>query len=176
VIDVRGATLKVPQTSNFYPDLPPDTIIPARGFGVSLGAHAFPIALGTRRIGIGVDVLLTRATATTPPASTAPGSGDPPATNVQPPDVAVSMRVVAPQISINFGTAHGWSYLSAGAGPARVESTAGSETVVRSKVSVNAGAGARWFVTGHLGVGFDLRGHWVGSRALFAAAAGFSLK
>ena len=57
-----------------------------------------------------------------------------------------------------------------------MKATAGSEEVVTSKLSVNAGAGARWFITGHVGVGFDLRAHWVGSRALFAASAGFSLK
>jgi hypothetical protein len=92
------------------------------------------------------------------------------------PDVTVTQRIVAPQISLNFGTGRGWSYLSTGAGPVRVKATAGSDGLTTSRIAVNVGAGARWFLTDHVGVGFDLRAIWLGSRATFAASAGFSLK
>jgi hypothetical protein len=178
VIDVRGTTMRVPQTSDFYPDIPGETIIPARGFGLESGVHMYPLRIGTRRIGFGVEAVLMRGTATTPPstATTTDDNGGSTSTTETFPDVTVTTRIVSPQVSINFGTSRGWSYLSTGAGPARVKATAGSEEVVTSKLSVNAGAGARWFITSHVGVGFDLRAHWVGSRALFAASAGFSLK
>jgi hypothetical protein len=179
VIDVRGTTIGVPQTSNFYPDIPDETTIPARGFGAEVGAHFYPIAIGTRRrIGFGIDTVIARGTATTPPASSSVTSDDGVTETVTEtfPAVAVTVRIVSAQVSINFGTSHGWSYLSVGGGPARVKASAGPDTLVRSKTAVNAGAGARWFITDHIGVGFDLRAHWLGSRALFAASAGFSLK
>jgi hypothetical protein len=175
VIDIRGTTLRVPQTANFYPAVPGATVIPARSFGIEAGAHVYPIDVGERRrIGFGVDLSLARGTASTAPVTTENVDGT---TTVETfPDVAVTMRIIAPQVSMNFGTTRGWSYLSGGAGPARVEATAGSLTKVTSKVSANAGAGARWFIADHVAVGFDLRAHWLGSRALFAASAGFSLK
>ena len=179
VIDIRGATVGVPQTSNFYPDIPSATIIPARGFGVQAGAHVYPVPIGRWRLGVGVDVYIARATATTPSStSTSSTTSDdtaPPTVETFP-DVNVTQRIVAPQISLNFGTGRGWSYLSTGAGPARAKATAGSDVLTTSKLAVNVGAGARWFLADHFGVGFDLRALWLGSRATFAASAGFSLK
>jgi len=171
--DVRGTTLGVPQTSDFYPDLPGDTIVPARGFGLEAGVHVYPWASGSRSFGVGADLFWTRASATpTINSSTADGT----ITGIALPDVAVTMMVVSPQASINFGTSRGWSYLTTGGGAARVRSTARSDSVSRTVGDINAGGGARWFITDHLGVGFDLRIHWVGGSTLFAASAGFSLK
>lgn len=177
VIDVRGTTLGVPQTSDFYPDIPVETVIPARGFGLQVGAHLYPLPLGSWRLGVGVDVFLARATATTPTtSSSSSATSDITTAAVTVPDVKVTQRVVLPQISINFGTGRGWSYLSTGAGSARVKATADSDVVTTSRLAVSVGGGARWFLTGHVGVGFDLRALWLGSRATFAASAGFSLK
>ena len=82
-----------------------------------------------------------------------------------------------PSASLNFGTSAGWSYLALGAGPVRLRSEAtGAGELTTSKLSVSIGAGARWFMTDHLGVGFDLRVLTFSTRALFAASAGFSLK
>lgn len=179
VIDVRGVTVGVPQTSNFYPGIPADTIIPARGFGLQAGVHVYPLPIGAWRLGVGVDVYFARATATTPSSTATPSTTTDEAASATPesfPDVNVTQRIVAPQISLNFGTGGGWSYLSTGAGPVRVKATAGSDVLTTSKLAVNVGAGARWFVTDHIGVGFDLRALWLGSRATFATSAGFSLK
>lgn len=179
VIDIRGTTVGVPQTAGFYPDIPAETVIPARGFGLEAGVHVYPLPIGTWRLGLGVDVYFVRATATTPSsASTSSATGDDTTTPVVAvfPDVKVTQRIVAPQISLNFGSGRGWSYLSTGAGPARVRATGGSDVLTTSKLAVNVGAGARWFLTDHLGVGFDLRAIWLGSRATFATSAGFSIK
>ena len=174
VIDVRGTTLGVPQTSDVYPDIPGGTVIPARGFGLQAGAHVYPASGRVWRAGFGVGALFTRATATTPLDSSE--TGDAAALPATFPDVAVTQQIISPQVSLNFGTSRGWSYLSAGVGRGRVRSTAGSDTLTTWRTAVNAGAGARWFVSEHFGVGFDLRAHWLGSRALFAASAGLSLK
>jgi len=85
--------------------------------------------------------------------------------------------LLAPQLSFNFGTTNGWSYLSAGGGPARVEA---AET--RSIQSVNAGGGARWFLNAHAAIGFDIRMHKLAAKGAFprttlvSAAVGVSLK
>jgi hypothetical protein len=40
----------------------------------------------------------------------------------------------------------------------------------------NAGGGARWFFIEHVGVGFDLRLHRLGSNGLFSLAAGIAVR
>ena len=175
VIDVRGTTLGVPQTSDFYPDIPGETVIPTRGFGLQAGAHIYPLPVGNWRVGFGVDVFLARATSTTPVIASANDDGTTTVIDIFP-EIDVTQRIITPQVSLNFGTSRGWSYLSAGAGSGRISTTADSDTLTVSKLAVNVGGGARWFVTSHIGVGFDLRANWIGSRALFAASAGFSIK
>ena len=173
VFDVRGTALGVPQTPDFYPDLPGDTIVPARGFGLEGGVHFYPWRAGKRSLGVGAELFWTRGSATpTANSSTADGT----ITGIALPDVAVTMRVLSPQASINFGTARGWSYLSVGGGAAWVRSEAARDSASRTVADINAGGGARWFVSDHLGVGFDLRLHWLGGSTLFGASAGFSLK
>jgi hypothetical protein len=194
VVDVRGTTLRMPKASSFYPPVPSGTRVPTRGFGLQAGAQVFPLSVKSSRIGVGVDVFLARATTTTPgspllsassPATTA--TDTPSETPAAPetivaafPDVTVTTRVISPQVSLNFGSSKGWSYLTVGAGPARVRSETigeGASTVTSTATAINYGAGARWFLTGHLGVGFDLRFHRLsGATPLFAASAGFSLK
>jgi len=75
--------------------------------------------------------------------------------------------MLTPQISFNFGTRNGWSYISAGAGrTAIVAKTTGAITGRREAepvTAVNVGGGARWFIKTHFGVGFDIRFHMVGS-------------
>ena len=78
----------------------------------------------------------------------------------------------------DFGTADGWSYLSVGAGTARVDA---EET--GSSSAINAGGGARWFIKRHLGVGFDVRLHRIasdgdvmGNSTTISASVGFSIK
>src|SRR5262245_17925108 len=119
VIDVRGLTTGVPTVGALYPITttpppstptgPPSTqttsttlTIPSRGFGVDAGAHVYPLGLGPARLGIGANVLYARGTA---------------------PDAVLTMQMVVPQLSFNFGTSNGWSYLSAGAGPVRIKTT-----------------------------------------------------
>ena len=91
--------------------------------------------------------------------------------------VVVNMQIVAPQLSFNFGTANGWSYLSAGGGPARIKGD-----VTLTTTAVNAGGGARWFMNDHAAIGFDVRIYRLSSSGSFArttlvaASVGLSLK
>lgn len=157
VIDVRGATSGIPTSIGLYPTVPTGGHVPSRGFGFDVGGHVYLFNLGAARVGLGVSVIGVRGTAT---------------------DATATMGIAAPQVSFNFGTSDGWSYLSVGAGTARVNA---EET--GSSTAINAGGGARWFIKRHLGVGFDLRLHRVLgdgdvlSRSMpFSASVGFSVK
>ncbi len=95
-------------------------------------------------------------------------------------DVTTTFSAVDPQLSFNFGTSDGWSYLSAGVGAARVnvDPTGLSESVR----TFNWGGGARWFLSPHVGIGFDIRvrhlaaGDVVPKGVSVAGAVGLSLK
>src|SRR5687768_638371 len=108
-----------------------------------------------------------RARGTTTPPEPPPGTGasPPPANTI--PDVTTKVTALTPQLSLNFGHSLGWSYISAGMGRARVESSAvlaGGTTTFTPRdsdwvLTFNYGGGGRWFLTDHVGVGFDLRWH-----------------
>jgi hypothetical protein len=162
VLDVRVVSSGLPGAEAFYPTLPAGTAVPTRGLGGSVGAHVFALHIGPARLGFGADLLFARGS-----------SGD----------ATGSLTTVAPQVSFNFGSSDGWSYLSAGLGPARVTTEPGVTVTVRS---TNVGGGARWFLGPHLGVGFDVRFHIMaagstngvevpGSTAV-SAAVGLSLR
>lgn len=172
-VDLRGATVSLPNDSRFMPGLPSGTVVPGRGFGLDAGARRFLGPLGPGRLALGADLTWVRGTTV---------------------ETATSARVVetflrvAPDVSLNFGTRRGWSYLSLGAGTARVAGRmvkAGKETALESSGSVfevHGGAGARWFTTEHLAVGFDLRlhqlvrGNHTPPSSRFAASVGLSLR
>jgi hypothetical protein len=157
VVDVRGATSAIPHSIGLYPNLPDGGSVPARGFGYDVGGHVYLFNLGPARLGLGVNVIGVRGTAT---------------------DATTTFEILAPQLSFNFGSSDGWSYLSLGAGNARVRA---EETA--SSSAINAGGGARWFIKRHLGVGFDVRLHKIaadgdtlGASTAFSASVGFSIK
>ena len=157
VLDVRGVTSGIPASPGLYPDLGDNFVVPARGFGFDVGAHLYFFSLGAARLGIGANFIQVRGTAT---------------------DANATFQTVAPQLSFNFGTSDGWSYLSVGAGTARVNAVASA-----SSSSINAGGGARWFIKRHLAVGFDIRMHKIaadgdtmGQSTQVSASVGFSLK
>jgi hypothetical protein len=131
VIDFRGATSGVPTTAELYPDLTIEDSVPTRGFGFDVGAHVYRFHLGAARFGLGANYVRVRGTAGV---------------------ALVTTQLFAPQLSFNFGTSNGWSYLSAGFGPARIEAGRRYDTT-----GLNAGGGARWFTSNHLAVSFDIR-------------------
>jgi hypothetical protein len=187
VIDVRGAMVGAPTGRSFYYVAPSGTLIPTRAFGIEGGAHVYPFHLGVARIGIGAEGLRTRGAATTPAASIT--STPKPLSDVQ---ASMEVSSVSGQVSFNFGTRDGWSYLTAGYGDTRTGSEVLHETfgpIVHSVVvlkrhtpTINFGGGARWFIREHLGVGFDVRFHRLGasegypSKQLLALSVGVSMR
>jgi hypothetical protein len=131
--------------------------VPSRGFGFDAGGHVYLFNLGPARLGLGVNAIGVRGTAA---------------------DANATFTLIAPQLSFNFGTSDGWSYLSLGAGTARVTA---EET--GSSSAINAGGGARWFMKRHLALGFDVRVHMIsadgdtmGSSTVLSTSVGFSVK
>ena len=181
VLDVRGATTPVPTDAGFYPLLA-TTSVPSRGFGADVGAHVYLVSIGLARIGIGASFVRVRSTAVGPvvavdeeDAIEGPGQR-----------LTLTMQMIAPQVSANFGSRDGWSYLSAGVGTASITTEAADVMPGRQESgrlrSVNFGGGARWFIRPRLAIGFDLRAHRIAAgsatpkTALFAVSAGLSFR
>jgi hypothetical protein len=161
-LDVRGVTSPVPDDAAFYPTLQSQTV-PTRGYGIEVGAHVYLFPFGPSRVGLGASVLSVRSTTT----STSTQTIDDVTVVTSGQRLTLNMRIVAPQISFNFGSRAGWSYLSLGAGAASINTRA-DDIVPGSRDSgwrraLNFGGGARWFFKPHLAFGFDLRIHRVSS-------------
>ena len=179
VLDVRGTTSPAPTDPDYYPPLAA-VLVPERGFGVDVGGHVYLFNLGPARVGFGASVMTIRSTAETAAVTDEDGVTTPGQR------LALTMRTVAPQVSFNFGTRDGWSYLSAGIGTGSVntEATGGVEGIRKSGQlrAVNIGGGARWFFTSHIAFGFDLRLHQIAAgdetdrNSMFAVGAGLSFR
>lgn len=160
-LDVRGVTGPVPDDQAFYPRLDASATIPDRGFGVELGAHVYLLNLGPSRLGLGAQLFNVRAV-TEPPASSTTAT---PGTAAAGQSIQLDLRIITPQVSFNFGSREGWSYVSGGVGTTGVVTrTAGVIAGRRESERLNAlnvGGGARWFLKSHLAFGFDIRLHRV---------------
>jgi hypothetical protein len=179
IVDIRAVTSSVPTDLTFYPAVDA-TVVPSRGFGLDVGGHIYLFTFGPSRVGVGANVVVIRSTATEP----ASGERDLPEERL-----SLNMRTVAPQVSFNFGSRDGWSYLSAGLGLAsvttRVEGTSTSERSSGQLRSINFGGGARWFLSPRLAFGFDVRAHKIAAArgdqptpgvTAVAVSAGLSLR
>jgi len=154
--------------------------LPGRGWGAQLGAHYYFYRWKALTFGIGGELMVARATST-------PAEGS---TGVIP--MEERLVTASPQLSFNFGSGHGWSYLSGGIGRSvRALHETGLEPSaadVESLPTVNYGGGARWFIKNHLAFSLDARFYEIqpgtpippqpGSprTQLFIVSAGVSLK
>ncbi|MEO7271772.1 MAG: hypothetical protein ABI211_07160 [Vicinamibacterales bacterium] len=148
--DARIAFPGFKQTKGVADGLGVQTLdLPKRGFGLVFGAHLYPVRRGVVTLGIGGEVIASRR-GSTPEADDNPSG----------PTVITRFTSVSPQISLNFGSKQGWSYISGGVGVGRfsteLESSTPTESAPRIQV-INYGGGARWFTTRHTAVSMDLR-------------------
>ncbi len=144
-IDVRGAFVKLGQNDGLAAEHGlSGTDLPSTGLGLAVGGHWYFFKWRAITFGAGGEVLLSRGhqgASTTGPA------------------VTTKFNSFAPQISFNFGSGDGWSYLSGGLGKASLTiqaATAPPEQAERVTV-INYGGGARWFMKPHLAFTFDVR-------------------
>jgi hypothetical protein len=125
--------------------------LPGRGFGGQVGVHFYLLRWRALTVGVGGEAIVARATSSPSP------SADPSLSLV-----AVEERLVSasPQLSFNFGTGHGWSYLSGGVGQSVWSLHEVGQPLTSSDVepleTVNYGGGARWFIKNHLAFSLDV--------------------
>jgi hypothetical protein len=123
--------------------------LPGSGLGVQVGVHVYPLRWRAVTFGIGGEVTLGRSRET-------------------PPDGSQSVRAteerfssIAPEVSFNFGTGNGWSYISGGLGSSVwsliPDGQAASSGDTDRLKTINYGGGARWFMKRHVGFSFDVR-------------------
>lgn len=134
------------------------TNMPGRGLGLAGGVHWYPVRMGRVTLGLGGEILFTGA------SNTLEAEDD---TGVDGPTVQTHFSTVSPQVSLNFGTGKGWSYLSGGLGWGSFTTEREDDPVADADGSIkvlNYGGGARWFAKEHLAFTFDLRFHRYGAQ------------
>jgi hypothetical protein len=157
--------------------------MPERGLGFELGAHVYP--LRRRRVSLGVGASLMQGSGKKEPVliegSTTPSTE---------PTVESRISALTPQVSLNFGSSRGWSYLSAGYGWTRRSSGDADGTLPDGSrvTTLSYGGGARWFIKTHVAFSFDLRFYRLPATVadadgpaspgytMFVASAGLSFK
>jgi hypothetical protein len=157
--DIRGFYSKLGQDPITASDLEVTAAdLPARGLGGVAGIHLYPLRFERMAIGIDAEGLLARGHSEI-------GSQDDEETldngsSVLTQPVDQRLRGLSVGISLNFGHADGWSYLTAGLGPTTfITYTGGTRPAEAPPVSttLNFGGGARWFMKSHMAFCFDIR-------------------
>jgi hypothetical protein len=123
--------------------------LPGSGLGVLAGVHVYPLRWRAVTFGLGGEIATGRARQTPAVAQTA----------VRP--ATERLTTITPQLSFNFGTGNGWSYISGGLGrstwavvPQGQEGFAADSERLKT---ISYGGGARWFMKTHLAFSFDVR-------------------
>jgi hypothetical protein len=160
-VDMRVALPRFKDDAGVALALGVDSVnMPTRGLGLVGGAHWYPVGKGRVALGLGGEILLSGAT------KTLAANEDDPA-SVEGPAVRTRFSAISPQVSLNFGTGRGWSYLTGGLGWAsfRTEREAAPVADAESRPRVlNYGGGARWFAREHVAFAVDLRFYAVGAQ------------
>jgi hypothetical protein len=156
VIDVRGAFTSLDAAGSANAVNLEKAQLPSNGFGVEIGAHVYPLRGRVVSLGVGASLLFARSSkAPEVPADQEPDPDDP--------TVRTRLKGFTPQVSLNFGSRRGYSYVSAGIGTMTraIDATDGvmldevtGDTRART---LNYGGGARWFANARLAFSFDLR-------------------
>jgi hypothetical protein len=161
--------------------------LPGRAFGGDFAVHVYPFKWRAITFGIGARVMAARAT------NEPQVIPDQPTTLVA---VTEKLASVGPEISFNFGTGSGWSYLSGGISASRwsiipklpdgTDAPPQPPDEERLK-TITYGAGARWFAKPHVAFSFDARFYSIRAgtagdlpasprATLFVIGAGISIK
>jgi hypothetical protein len=156
VIDVRGAFMSRDAAGSAFPLGLDKALLPNNGLGLELGAHVYPLRGRVVSLGVGASLLFVRAKK----APEVPEDQEPDPTD---PTVRTRVKGFSPQVSLNFGSRRGYSYVSGGIGT-MTRAIDASEGVMLKEVTgdthartLNYGGGARWFVNSRVAFSFDMR-------------------
>ena len=153
VLDVHGIVPRFPSTVTlaashdlFAAELP------GRGLGAQVGAHLYFLRWRQVTLGFGGEVATSRARNTPPDKQTT--------TNTLRATEEKFMEA-GTQLSFNFGTGYGWSYISGGIGRSTWSVIPDGRAAFPSDLArlktINYGGGARWFAKTHVAFSFDVR-------------------
>ncbi|HEY6211081.1 MAG TPA: hypothetical protein VIW45_02300 [Vicinamibacterales bacterium] len=165
VLDLHGTVPQFPQDLFLAESRGLTSIaeLPGSGLGIQVGLHVYLVKWRAITFGIGGELTAGRSSQTPPE-----GSGNAATTE--------RFRSIAPQLSFNFGSGHGWSYISGGIGqstwflePAGQDALAPDEEYLKT---INYGGGARWFAKPHLAFSFDVRFYAINPGTQFYAQLG----
>jgi hypothetical protein len=167
--DVHLVTIALPHDAGTAAPrgLEPDDL-PSRGIGFDAGVHVYPWRTRILTLGVGAALLWSRGTQS--PAAATDGTTAP--------SVTTRLRAFSPQVSLNFGTGRGWSYISGGIGSASISVSRSDLPAEDAQTAraLNYGAGARWFFRRHLAFSFDIRFYSVDGKQPSGGSLGFSKK
>ena len=127
--------------------------LPGRGLGLDVGGHFYVFTWKGVTFGLGAQYTRARAKFSPP---------------LPEEDEEAELRAVtetfssfAPQLSFNFGTGDGWSYISGGIGTSTWSLVPDGDRPGPADqerlFTINYGGGARWFAKPHLAFTFDVR-------------------
>jgi hypothetical protein len=171
VVDARGSIAFYPDASGIAePRRTTSDRLPGQGLGMDVGGHVYPFRWKAVTFGFGATLHFSRGGRTPDVVETESGATPGP----DPVTVQTRFSAIDPEISLNFGSRMGWSYLSGGFGWAKyrtwredLEPEDGDSTS-----ALNFGGGARWFINDHVALSLDLRFHMLRAVAPATGVAG----
>jgi hypothetical protein len=181
VVDLHGSVARYPARTELADrEMVPVSALPARGLGLTAGGHVYVLRWGVVTFGVGAEVLLSRGRAEPEVVVPDPSVPITPPEPVEPeppvPAVRTRFTAISPQLSFNFGSRDGWSYISGGIGTARMTVEPERPGVVApeepGRKTINYGGGARWFTSEHVAFSVDLRFYAVNPTIATATRAG----
>jgi hypothetical protein len=124
--------------------------LPGRGLGIQVAVTVYPLRWRAVTFGVGGELAASRSRKKPVEGQT----GSVRATEEK-------FTSLAPQLSFNFGTGHGWSYISGGLARSTWSLVPADRAAFPSDAeklkTINYGGGARWFIKPHLAFSFDVR-------------------
>jgi hypothetical protein len=142
------------------------TELPGMGLGLSASAHFYLPKIFGVAVGLGAEAMIARS-------SSSPDNSGATATTTPLRAVTETWKEFSPQISLNFGGATGWSYLSFGIGRTlwSVIPEGGTPSALDEDPipTINYGGGGRWFIKKHLAFSLDVRVYGINANTTAAA-------
>jgi hypothetical protein len=170
VFEVRGVTGSLMDDPVTAGDLGlAGGVLPGRASGGVAGLHFYPLRGPGLALGVGGEGLLARGRSAFVDAAGEP-TGD---------HVVRQLQGLSGIVSLNFGHEDGWSHISAGVGPLRFRNALAPAVALPPPatnaaylLTLNAGGGARWFLSDHVAFGFDVRMYFTRAEAQTGGSAG----
>lgn len=170
VVEVRGVTGSLMDDPVTAGDLGlAGGVLPGRASGGVAGLHIYPVRRARLALGLGGEGLLVRGRSELVDTAGAPIGNH----------VVRQLQGLSGIVSLNFGHEGGWSHISGGLGPLRFKNAFSATLTLPTPapdapylLTLNAGGGARWFLSDHVAFGFDVRMYFTRAEAGTTAAAG----